>query len=181
MISVQVHKQKELVQIELKARKSLDGNIMIFDHQEIDIVIMPDKNKIMTFAKNDYSEAIYGVQNRLFDFLKRKGIVTYDSIRGGNVYGSLEGLIGESKDEEINVLDYTLYNVYKFLKKEEPYYDYIEDYEQMLDDYYTHPTDQDSTELGEVPQAAEKGSIRPGYNYAPYWMSYMLEEKKKDQ
>jgi len=179
MISVQIHKQKELIQIELKARKSLDGNIMIFDHQEIDIVIMPDKNKIMTFAKNDYSEAIYGVQNRLFDFLKRKGIVTYDSIRGGNVYGSLEGLIAESKDEDINALDYTIYNVYKFLKEEKPYYDYIEDYEEMLDNYYTEPTGEDSTELGEVPQASEKGSIRPGYNYAPYWMSYMLEEEKK--
>ena len=179
MISVQVHKQKELIQIELKARKSLDGNIMIFDHQEIDIVIMPDKNKVVSFAKNDYSEAIYEVQNRLFDFLKRKGIVTFDSIRGGNVYGSLEALIAESKDEEINTLDYTIYNVYKFLKEEKPYYDYIEDYEQMLDNYYVHPTEEDSTELGEVPQAAEKGTIRPGYNYSPYWMSYMLEELKK--
>ena len=75
MISVQVHKQKELIQIELKARKSLDGNIMIFDHQEIDIVIMPDKNKVVSFAKNDYSEAIYEVQNRLFDFLKRKSLL----------------------------------------------------------------------------------------------------------
>jgi len=179
MISVQVHKQKELIQIELKARKSLDGNIMIFDHQEIDIVIMPDKNKVVSFAKNDYSETIYEVQNRLFDFLKRKGIITFDSIRGGNVYGSLEAMIAESKDEEINTLDYTIYNVYKFLKEEKPYYDYIDDYEQMLDDYYTHPTEEDSTELGEVPQAAEKGSIRPGYNYSPYWMSYMLEEQKK--
>jgi len=179
MISVQVHKQKELIQIELKARKSLDGNIMIFDHQEIDIVIMPDKNKVVSFAKNDYSESIYEVQNRLFDFLKRKGIVTFDSIRGGNVYGSLEALIAESKDEEINTLDYTIYNVYKFLKEEKPYYDYIDHYEQMLDDYYTHPTDQDSTELGEVPQASEKGSIKPGYTYQPYWMSYMLEGKEK--
>jgi hypothetical protein len=179
MISVQVHKQKELIQIELKARKSLDGNILIFDHQEIDIVIMPDKNKVVTFAKNDYSEAIYEVQNRLFNFLKRKGIITYDSIRGGNVYGSLEGMIAEAKDPDINTLDYTIYNVYKFLKEEKPYYDYIDDYEQMLDDYYTHPTEEDSTELGEVPQASEKGTIRPGYNYAPYWMSYMLEEEKK--
>jgi len=179
MISVKVHAQKELIQLELQARKSLDGNILIFDHHEIDIVIMPEKNKVVTFAKNDYSSAIYEVQNRFFEFLKRKGIVTYDSVRGGNVYGSLEGLIAEAKDPDINTLDYTIYNVYHFLKEEKPYYDYIDDYEQMLDDYYTQPTEADSTELGEVPQAAEKGSIRPGYNYAPYWMSYMLEEEKK--
>ena len=180
MISVQVHKQKELIQIELKARKTLDGNILIFDHQEIDIVIMPEKNKVVTFAKNDFSEMIYEVQNRFFNFMKKRGIVTYDSIRGGNVYGSLEGIIAEAKDEHINTLDYTIYNIYKFLKEEKPHYDYMEDYEQMLDDYYTEPTGEDSTELGEVPQSSEKGSIRPGYNYAPYWMSYMLEEQKKD-
>ena len=179
MISVQVHKQQELIKIELKARKTLDGNILIFDHQEIDIVIMPEKNKVVTFAKNDFSEMIYEVQNRFFNFMKRKGIVTYDSIRGGNVYGSLEGIIAEAKDEHINALDYTIYNIYKFLKEEKPHYDYMEEYEEMLDDYYTEPTEQDSTELGEVPQSSEKGSIRPGYNSSPYWMSYMLEEEKK--
>ena len=179
MISVKVHKQKEFVQLELKARKSLDGNILIFDHKEIDIVIMPEKNKVVTFAKDDYSETIYHVQDRFFEYLKRRGIVTYDSVRGGNVYGSIEGMIAESKDSEINVLDYTIYNVYRFLKEEKPRYDYIEDYEQMLDDYYTEPTGEDSTELGEIPQATEKGSIRPGYNHSPYWMSYMLEEEKK--
>jgi hypothetical protein len=179
MISVQVHKQKKLIQIELQARKTLDGNILIFDHKEIDIVIIPEKNKVVTFAKDDFSEMIYEVQNRFFNFMKRKGIVTYDSIRGGNVYGSLEGIIAEAKDEHINTLDYTIYNIYKFLKEEKPHYDYMEEYEEMLDDYYTEPTEQDSTELGEVPQSSEKGSIRPGYNYAPYWMSYMLEEEKK--
>ena len=45
-----------VVNLELKARKTLDGNIMIFDHQEIDIVLMPQKNKIVTFAKDDFSE-----------------------------------------------------------------------------------------------------------------------------
>jgi hypothetical protein len=171
--------EKKRITIELKARKTLDGNILIFDHQEIDIVIMPKKKKVVAFAKKDFSDTVYEVQNRLFDHLKRKGIVSYDSIKGGNVYGSFEGLIEESSDGSVNPIDYTLYNIHTFLKGEEPYYNYIEDYEQMLDDYYTHPTDQDSTELGEVPQAAEKGSLKPGYNYEPYWMSYMLEESKE--
>ncbi len=75
MISVKVHQQKELIQIELKARKSMDGNILIFDHKEIDIVIMPEKNKVVTFAKDDYSETIYHVQDRFVDDLKRTGNV----------------------------------------------------------------------------------------------------------
>ena len=48
----------------------------------------------------------------------------------------------------------------------------------MLDAYFVEPTEEDSTELGEVPQASEKGSIKPGYNHSPYWMSYMLENKE---
>jgi hypothetical protein len=34
--------------IKLNARKTLDGNIMVYDHPMIDIVIMPTKNKIIT-------------------------------------------------------------------------------------------------------------------------------------
>ena len=169
-----------VVNLELKARKTLDGNIMIFDHQEMDIVLMPKKSKIVTFAKNDFSEMVYAAQNRLFEFLKRKGVVDYESIQGGSVYGSLEGIIPTPKDEKINSIDYAIYGVYKFLKEERPYYNYLDDYEQMLDDYFIKPTQEDSTELGEVPQAAEKGSIRPGYNYEPYWMSYMLEGKERE-
>jgi len=180
-ISVYVGKEANKIRmtLELKARKSLDGNILIFDHNEMDIVIMPESRKIVTFAKDDFSETVYGVQDRFFAYLKRRGIVAYDSIKGGSVYGSIEGLLEESKDADVSSVDYALYNISKFLKEEKPYYDYIEDYEKMLDDYYTEPTDADSTELGEVPQSAEKGNIMPGFNYEPYWMSYMLEEEKK--
>ena len=42
-ITIQVGKaaRQEKITLELKARKSLDGNIMIFDHEEMDFVIMP--------------------------------------------------------------------------------------------------------------------------------------------
>ena len=170
----------QVVTLELKARKSLDGNIMIFDHEEMDIVVMPTQNKVVTFAKNDFSSTVYEAQSRLFDFLKRKGVIGYETIRGGSVYGSLEGIIPIAIQEGLNNIDFAIYGIYKFLKEERPYYDYIHDYEEMLDDYFTRPTEKDSTALGEVPQAAEKGDIRPGYNYAPYWMSYMLEGQEKE-
>jgi len=174
-LKIQQDVEERVITLELKAKKSLDGNIMIFDHEEMDIVVMPAKSKIVTFAKNDFSELVYNAQSRLFEFLKRKGVVEYESIQGGSVYGSLEGNIPLPEAKTINSIDYAVYGIYKFLKEERPYYDYMNQYEEMLDDYFTYPTDQDSTELGEVPQAKEKGSIRPGYNYAPYWMSYVLE------
>jgi hypothetical protein len=39
------------ISIELDARRALDGSIMIYEHEDLDIVIMPDKNKIMAFSK----------------------------------------------------------------------------------------------------------------------------------
>ena len=172
--------QKDRFQIELQARKSLDGNIMIFDHKEIDIVIMPKKNKIVTFAKKEPSDSDYAAQDRFFEFMNTKGLVQFGSVRGGNIYGSIEGLICESENPQNNSFDYALYGIYQFVQQEAPYYNYLESYEEMLDDYYTDPTKEDSTELGEVPQATEKGSIRPGYTYEPYWMSYMLENLQKE-
>ena len=44
----------------------------------------------------------------------------------------------------------------------------------MTDDELIHPDKADSTELGDVPQAAQKGSIRPGYVRDTYsQMGYM--------
>ena len=44
------------------------------------------------------SEVVYGAESRLFDHLKKKGIVAFDSIQGGNVYGSLEAKILDSTE-----------------------------------------------------------------------------------
>jgi hypothetical protein len=43
----------------------------------------------------------------------------------------------------------------------------------MTDDELVHPDKADSTELGEVPQRDEQGSIRPGYIRDPYSLSYL--------
>ena len=54
-LRVNPEKKKEArpdaIQVSLKMRKTLDGNLMIFDHPEIDIVILPKKKKVVTFPK----------------------------------------------------------------------------------------------------------------------------------
>ena len=47
--------------ISLNARKSLDGSLMIFDHQDIDIVLMLEKKKVITFPKEILDEFIYEI------------------------------------------------------------------------------------------------------------------------
>ena len=43
----------------------------------------------------------------------------------------------------------------------------------MTDDELLHPDKADSTELGEVPQRVQQGSIRPGYVRDSYGLEYM--------
>ena len=45
--------EKPQAQITLDMRKTLDGSIAIYDHPEIDIVVMPHMFKIFTFAKDE--------------------------------------------------------------------------------------------------------------------------------
>ena len=76
--------------VRLNARRSLDGNLMIFDHEDIDIIVMPNKGKVLTLAKDMISDKVYEAQERLFQFLRRKGLIEYGTVRAGNVYGSME-------------------------------------------------------------------------------------------
>ena len=80
-------------------------------------------------------------------------------MQGGAVHGALEGLILESKDN-VPVVDLTVMSIGKFIEREKPEYIFQQAYDQEVDDMYVHPDEQESTDLGEVPQEAEKGSIR---------------------
>ena len=159
--------------IKLKARKTLDGNIMIFDHEEMDIVLMPTKSKIVTFAKNDFSETVYSAQNRLFAHLRKKGLIIPESIQGGSFYGSFEATMEQASSEELSTPKMSLINISKFIDEERPYFESTEAIVSITDDELSHPDKEDSTELGEVPQRAQQGSIRKGYVRDPYSLNYL--------
>jgi len=166
--------KKEIVaQVELDIRKTLDGDIMIFDHADIDIIVMKNKKKIVSFPKDIMSEVVYGAQDRLYKFLKKKGIIQIDSVIGGSIYGSIQADLLPS--EEFNNIVMAIINIEKWIDTERPYFDFVEEMEDMQVDRLTDPSDEDSTELGEVPHEETKGTLRPGYNYGPYWQSYTYE------
>ena len=48
--------QEEVKKIILKARRTLDGKILIPDHPDLDIVVIPDKNKIVAFPKEEMDD-----------------------------------------------------------------------------------------------------------------------------
>lgn len=151
--------------VELNARKALDGSLLIMDHQKIDIAVMPEQMKVVTFPKTTSTEDVYDYQNRLLELLADKGVIERASIQGGNVFRSLEGEI--FTNEQVNPLEAAVFVITEFLQYEAEHMRVADEYEKELEDMYTHPTDRDSTEYGEVPQYGEKGSMRPGYYYYP--------------
>jgi len=151
---------------ELNARETLNGDLMIYDHKDIDIVLMQEKKKIVAFAKELLTDSVYGAESRLFEFLRKRGIVSYDSIQGGNIYGSMEAQILDSK--KYDSIKSALLNIAEWFKEERPLMDYIEGHDEMMDDALLNPDDEHATELGEVPHAEEKGSILQKNLFAPY-------------
>lgn len=162
------------IRLELKIRKSLSGDLMIFDHADIDIVLSSKTNKVTAFPKETMTDMVYGAQNRLFAFLRKKGIIIAESIQAGSFYGALEGSIEESYDDKINSTKMTLLNISKFIEEERPYFENFEAHVAGVEDNLLDPDKADSTELGEVPEKVKQGSIRPGYLRDPYSFSYMF-------
>lgn len=166
MDSPEQKKQEEVVQeepqkpmqISLKIRKGLDGRLVIFDHDHIDIVFLPEKNKLISLAKQDYSDIVYETQERLFDFLVSKGLCAPESVRGSNVYGAIEAQILQAKDD-IPAQHLLMMNIEKWIESEKPALQMDKEYEESFNSIMTSPDEEESTRLGEVPQEEDKGSI----------------------
>ena len=156
--------------VELKARKALDGSLLIMDHKKIDIAVMPEQMKVVTFPKTTATEDVYDYQNRLLELLADKGVIDRSTIQGGNIFRSLEAAV--FSNEQVNSLQATIYVIAEFIQHESGAEQVADEYEKELEDMYTHPDDRNSTEYGEVPQYAEKGAMRPGYYYYPLRYRY---------
>ena len=167
---------KEVMEFQVNARRTMDGDVMVFDHADIDIVIMPNKNKILSLPKDLMTEMVYGAEDRLCRYLAKKGIVDQSSIQGGNVYGSLEATLLQPVNLKLILL-----NVSKWIDDERPYFEFVDKFEETSDEYFTDPSDEDSTELGEVPHENSKGTLQPGFNYGPYFQNYVMERKQREE
>ena len=156
-----VDDNKVMASFKIKAKKTLDGNIMVYDHHDIDIVIRPELKKILTYKKDGADGGVaYGAADRMFKYLSSKGIISIDTVQGGPILDSYEATIPDTNlNSPIKII---LLSISKWVETERPYFEYGEDYEDMMNDRLLEPDDQESTELGEVPQDKQKGSIVPG-------------------
>ncbi len=155
--------------IELVARRAVDGKIMVFDHNLIDVVIAPEEGKITTFSKSNQNDLAYEAQDRLFRLLQSKGLIIPESVKGGNIFGSFEGSYPiESKYADTT--NVALYLVYEFMQDEGKFLQLKADVEREEEARIFDPDAADSTELGEVPHEERKGTqgvidYYPSYYY----------------
>jgi len=161
-----VNPNEHTTKFEMNIRKSLNGDLLVFDHADIDIVLMVEKKKLVAFPKDLMSEVVYGAESRLMEWMRHNGIIEYDSIQGGNVYGSLEGKIHESKERDS--IKSTIYQLSEWIQSEAPSSKMTKGHDDMMQDAQLEPSQDNSTELGEIPHAEEKGSIKQNSLFAPY-------------
>ena len=158
--------KKDRIEKTLNLRSTLNGDLMVLDHKDIDIVVQPSSKKIVTFAKETMSDAVYGAESRLLEYLRRQGVVAHDSIQGGNIYGSLEAQILNSETHD--PIKVTLLKISEWMDSEQPYIAGTTAYDDMQDDALVDPDNEYSTELGEVPHEDQKGSMQQRDMFAPY-------------
>ena len=165
-IKVTIPKEKGYP-IKLKMRKSLEGNLMIFDHRDLDIVIMPVQLKIVAFPKGEMGSHVYDAQDRMFNFLHKMGVVKYGTVQGGAVYNSMQADLPQT--DEYNVVDHVLFALEKFIDGEKPYFAYEKAFYDDFEKRLVEPDQDESTDFDPKRHSDEKGSIRPGLK--PYGVS----------
>jgi len=161
------------VRLEINARQALNGDVMIFDHGDVDIVLSPGTKKVVVFPKETMSDLVYGAQNRLMTLLIKKGILIPESVQAGSYFGALEGTIQQSVNPDISGEKLALINISSFIEEERPYFENREAIISAEDDELAHPDKEHSTELGEVPQSTDQGSMRQNFIRDPYSLNYL--------
>lgn len=160
--------KEEIKKVLLKARRTLDGKILVRDHPDIDIIILPKTKKVVAFPKDELDDEVYETQERLFKHLSVQGVVDFDSVQGGGTFMSMEAKIPNMDDGDN--LQYLIYSISQFLDDDLPYYKEKDEFEREMERKLTDPEVDEYTEHNpERYHAQVKGSLRP--NMRPYGIS----------
>tara|TARA_R100000458_G_C8247035_1_gene224750 strand:+ start:588 stop:1145 length:558 start_codon:yes stop_codon:yes gene_type:complete len=157
----------------LQIRKTLEEDLVITDHRDIDIVVMPKKNKIMAFGKGSYGDDVYSSINRLFNFLTNKGVIELGSERGGNIYSSVEAKIPQN--DKHNTTQLVVFTVANWIEEERPYLEWEQHLEDEYEERLTDPSKEESTEFDPERHAQDKGAVKPLLRPYGMYTSYVYE------
>ena len=159
-IIIKIKEQPSIETISLKAKKTIDGNIIIVDHPEIDIMILPAQRKVVALPKEELDDEIYETQSRLFKFLVLRGVVIYNTVQAGNLFMSLEASYPEAKQGD--AVQYILLSLSKFMDQDLPFYDDQKEFEAEMEKNLLTPEEDEYTEFDpDRYHSDKKGSLRP--------------------
>ena len=108
MIRVTIKDKQTGIQKEVQMSRTLAGDYILREHPEIDIIVMPQKNKLLTLPKEEYNDLTYSIQNNFFKYMTKKGVIIPESIVGGNIFGSLQAAYVPTPPGGENPLQVTL-------------------------------------------------------------------------
>ena len=136
-------------QVPLKITKSLDGNLLISDHQYLDIVVVPSQNKILTMPKSDAEKDVFDYQVQFANNMFEGGVSTSKTPEGGSSFGVVELMYPVS--ESVNSLQVVLLQISNFIKENSQENFVAQQYDKNIEDHFVDPNSSDSTEYGEIP------------------------------
>ena len=142
-------KKEPQASISLKIKKTLDGNLLIDDHQHMDIVIVPSVSKVMTIPKPYAEKECYPYQKEFMYELFKSGVLVGDTTQGGLQFGVVEAVYPQEAD--VNTLQSLLYRIENYIVKTAASENHAIEYDQHIEDRFTDPSEKDSTNYGEGP------------------------------
>jgi len=146
----------------LNARKTIDGNIIVRDHPEIDILIIAKSNKVVALPKEQMDDEVYDAQSRLFKHLLQRGVIDYNTVQAGNLFMSMEAQIPEADSGD--KIQFVLYACSLFVDEEQPFYDNLQDFEDEVEKQLLEPESDEYTKFDPEEHHAEtKGSLPPRF------------------
>ena len=157
-IKINIAPGKRIEKILLKAKKTIDGNIIVSDHPEIDLIIMPKKSKIVMMPKDEMDDEIHDTQRRLIKILASRGVVDIETVQAGNLFMSMEATIPEATEGD--KIQYLLYVLADFMEDEIPFYINQKEYEKEMEKSLLEPEPDEYTEFDpEKYHDEKKGSM----------------------
>lgn len=164
MLKITLKDKQTGVKKDIQIAKTLSGDYLMKEHPEVDIVVMPKKNKILLLPKEQQNDYVYHTQEDIFKTLMNRGVISADSISGGNVFGSLQATYPTETSGGEDPLQVVVYNLADYIEQQRPTIAYQKAYEEEMEKALLEPDTEESTEIGEVPQEPFKGSI-PKYGF----------------
>jgi len=153
-------KDKEVKKIFLKAKKSIDGNIIVYGHPDLNIFVMPKTSKVVAIPKEELDDEVHSTQDRLFNFLINDGVLDPDSVQTGALFMSMEGKIPKPSGDG-DKIEFVLYSLSKFIDKEIPFYKDQEEFEKEENRRLLEPEPDEFTEFDARRHKDTKGSLAP--------------------